>query len=84
MMQSGTDDRRQRVLQIAFELQAEHDAGEERKLTEAAFQEAALEAGLDPQLLARAEEESRQARAARGSGSRARPQAQARSCGRRG
>jgi len=56
-MQSGSDDRRQQVLQIAFELQAEHEAGEERKLSEAAFREAALEAGLDPQLLARAEEE---------------------------
>jgi hypothetical protein len=57
MMQSGSDDRRQRVLQIAFELQAEHEAGEERELSEAAFREAAVEAGLDPQLLARAEEE---------------------------
>ena len=57
MMQSGSDDRRQRVLQIAFELQAEQDAGEERELSEAAFREAAVEAGLDPQLLARAEEE---------------------------
>lgn len=57
MMQPGSDQRRQQLLQIAFELQAEQEAGEERKLSEAAFREAALEAGLDPQLLARAEEE---------------------------
>jgi hypothetical protein len=57
MMQSGSDDRRQQVLRIAFELQAEHEAGEERKVSDAAFHEAALEVGLDPQLLARAEEE---------------------------
>jgi hypothetical protein len=57
MTQSSSDQRRQQVLQIAFELQAEHQAGEERQLAEAAFHEAALEAGLDPQLLARAEQE---------------------------
>jgi hypothetical protein len=57
MMQSGSDDRRQQVLRIAFELQAEHEGDEERKISDAAFHEAALEAGLDPQLLARAEEE---------------------------
>lgn len=57
MMQSSNDQRRQQVLRIAFELQAENDAGKERELSEAAFREAALEAGLDPKLLARAEEE---------------------------
>lgn len=56
-MQSSSEQRRQQLLQIAFELQAEQEAGEERKLSEAAFREAALEAGLDPRLLARAEEE---------------------------
>lgn len=57
MTQSSSDQRRQQLLRIAFELQAEHQAGEERRLAEAAFHEAALEAGLDPQLLARAEAE---------------------------
>ncbi|HWN69276.1 MAG TPA: hypothetical protein VNM90_16665 [Haliangium sp.] len=57
MMQSSSDHRQREVLRIAFELQAAHAASEEQKLSEAAFREAALETGLDPQLLARAEEE---------------------------
>jgi hypothetical protein len=57
MMQSSSDHRQREVLRIAFELQAAQAASEEQKLSEAAFREAALESGLDPQLLARAEEE---------------------------
>jgi hypothetical protein len=57
MMQSSSDHRQQQVLQVAFELQAAQAASEERALSEAAFREAALETGLDPQLLARAEDE---------------------------
>ena len=57
MMQSSSDQRQREVLRIAFELQAAQAASEEQKLSEAAFREAALESGLDPQLLARAEEE---------------------------
>lgn len=56
-MQSDSDHRRQQVLRLAFELQAEHEAGEERKVSDAAFQEAAAEVGLDPKFLAQAEEE---------------------------
>lgn len=56
MMQSSSD-RQQQVLRVAFELQAADAASEEQKLSEAAFREAAVETGLDPQLLARAEEE---------------------------
>jgi hypothetical protein len=57
MMQSSSDHRQREVLRIAFELQAAQAASEEQKLSEAAFREAALESGLDPELLARAEEE---------------------------
>jgi hypothetical protein len=74
MMQSSSDHRQREVLRIAFELQAAQAASEEQKLSEAAFREAALESGLDPQLLARAEAElaRREQAAAQSAGQRRR------------
>ncbi len=57
MTQSRHDSRRQQVVRIAFELQAGHEQGEERKIFDDALQDAAVETGLDPRFLAKAEEE---------------------------
>lgn len=57
MTRSSDDTRRQQVVRLAFELQHQETLAGERKAFDDALQSAALEDGLTPELLARAEAE---------------------------